>query len=78
MTQHFNPDRLEALRLAHGLSRSQFADKIGLSRQIVHAWLTGRRRPTVTKIEMVAKAFNLDSRYFFADTVHQIGEHDAA
>lgn len=75
MTQHFNPDRLEALRMAHGLSRKEFAERIGVSRQIIHAWIAGSRRPTVTTIEKVAKAFDLDSTYFFADTVHQNGDH---
>lgn len=78
MTQHFNPDRLEALRLAHGLSREQFASRIGVSRQIIHAWITGRRKPTVGKIELVARAFNVSSSYFFAGSGHQIGDRIVA
>jgi len=77
MTQHFNPDRLEALRLAHGLTRSEFAARIGISRQIVHAWMSGNTRPTVAKLELVARAFNVDSKYFFGNTVHQFGERVA-
>lgn len=76
MTQHFNPDRLEALRLAHHLTRAEFAARIGVTRQIIHAWLTGKTKPTVAKLEQAAKAFGVDSRYFFADTVNQNGDHE--
>ena len=74
MTQHFNPDRLEALRLAHGLTKDQFARRGGVTRQILHAWLTGKSKPTVASIERMATAYGLNSAYFFADTDHQIGE----
>ena len=73
MPQHFNVDRLEALRLAHGLTREAFAKKIGVSRQVIHAWMTGKKRPNVASIERAAKAFGLDSAYFFADAGHQNG-----
>lgn len=78
MTQHFNPDRLEALRLAHGLTREEFAHRVGLTRQILHAWMAGTRRPTVKSIEQIAKAFDLNSDYFFADTVNHDGGHHVA
>ena len=78
MAQHFNPDRLEALRLAHGLTKDQFAKKIGITRQIVHLWLTGKQQPTVRTVQKIAEAFGLDSAYFFADTVHQTGEQEVA
>lgn len=78
MAQHFNPDRLEALRLAHGLTRTEFASRIGVSRQIIHAWITGKTKPTVSTVERVAKAFNLESRFFFSDAVNQIGEQEVA
>ena len=74
MTQHFNPDRLEALRLAHGLTHEQFASKGGVTRQIIHAWMTGKCKPTVLKLERVATAFGLSTAYFFADIDHQNGD----
>ncbi len=77
MDQHFNPDRLEALRLAHHLTKSDFAKRIGATRQNLHNWMCGRNKPTVSNIERAAKAFGLDSRYFFEDTDHQIGRHTA-
>lgn len=70
MTHHFNPDRLEALRLAHGLTRIQFAKRIGATRQSVNGWLRGQL-PTVASIEKAARAFGISSAYFFDDAVNQ-------
>lgn len=79
MAQHFNPDRLEALRLAHGLTIAQFAERTGLTRQVMYAWAAGSRTPSLQSLEIIAKAFDIDTAYFFADTVHHEGDHtDAA
>ena len=74
MTQHFNPDRLEALRLAHRLTKDQFAQRGGITRQILHAWLTGKGTPTLRSIERVASAYGLPTGYFFACIDHQNGD----
>ncbi|MEO7666170.1 MAG: helix-turn-helix transcriptional regulator [Dehalococcoidia bacterium] len=74
MAQHFNPDRLEALRLAHGFTRAQFAEHTGLTRQAIYAWASGSRTPSLQSLERIAKAFDIDTAYFFADTVHHDGE----
>ncbi len=76
MTTHFNPDRLEALRRAHRLTKSSFAKRIGATRQSVDLWLKGQL-PSVASIEKAARAFDLDSSYFFEDTVNKIGGHSS-
>lgn len=74
MAQHFNPDRLEALRLAHRLTKDQFAKRGGITRQILHVWLTKKSQPKVSSLERVAIAFGLPSSYFFADVDYQNGD----
>lgn len=73
MTKHFNPDRLEALRLAHRLSKSEFARRIGATRQSLHLWLNGQM-PNVASVEKAARAFGIDSAYFFEDAVDDFGQ----
>lgn len=77
MTTHFNPDRLEALRRAHRLTKSEFARRIGATRQSVDGWMRGQL-PSVASIEKAARAFDLDSSYFFEDSVNQISGHCSA
>lgn len=51
--------QLETLRTAAGWSRQFVADQIGVSRQIVWCWETGRKIPSAIKAIQIAKLFGV-------------------
>lgn len=48
--------RLSALMIQKGLSMSDLAKTVGVSRQTVSFWRSGRNEPTAEKLKLVAKA----------------------
>lgn len=46
---------LESRRLAMGMSRREFAQELGVSRQLLSAWLSGAEAMTPTRLPQVAK-----------------------
>lgn len=57
------------LRTSNGLNRQQFADKVGVSRQLISAIEQGERRLTPQVAEKIRTAFGLTT-----DDVNRIGE----
>lgn len=51
---------LERLRVEHGLSRQQLADKLGWSRNAIDHWIRGDRVPDRTGIEAICDYFGID------------------
>ncbi|MDO4902506.1 MAG: helix-turn-helix transcriptional regulator [bacterium] len=50
---------LRKLRESKNLSQEQFADKIGVSRQSVSAWESGKSSPEIEKASQIAKFFSI-------------------
>lgn len=50
---------LERLRVEHGLSKQQLADKLGWSRNTIDYWIRGDRVPDKTGIEAICDYFGI-------------------
>lgn len=55
--------RLETLRVSAGWSRQFVADRVGVSRQTVWDWETGRKIPAADKAVKLAKLFGVTVEY---------------
>lgn len=55
----YQPSRIQALREGLGLTREEFAARLGVTRQAVAKWETGQAKPTVTTIEKIANEFGV-------------------
>jgi transcriptional regulator with XRE-family HTH domain len=51
--------KLRRLRKERGLSLTDFADKVGVSRPTVWSWETGKTKPRRQKLDAVAATLNL-------------------
>jgi len=65
----YNASSTKLLRLAHNLSQSEFARKVGITRQQVHAFERQKAKPDVATLELIAGAFDLTMDFFFDDTI---------
>jgi len=50
---------LQKLRSEKNLSQEQLADKIGVSRQTISAWESGKASPELDKITAISKLFSV-------------------
>ena len=65
IAMRFNPDMIRIIRVQRGLTREEFAKRIGGSRQQVHAWETGKYRPSYGSISAIVSAMGLKSADVF-------------
>ena len=58
---------IKKIRVNAGLSRKEFAQKVGASQAAVTYWETGKRQPRLDQLEKIANAFSIDvwDMYFF-------------
>lgn len=56
-------DRLKTLRNRKGLSQSEFAKQIGVSKSSVNMYERGEREPNFETLEAIADYFNVDLDY---------------
>lgn len=56
-------DRIKALRESHGLTQSDVAERIGISRSSVNAWEMGISTPSTTYIVALARLFKVSTDY---------------
>ena len=56
---------LERLRVEHGLSKQQLADKLGWSRNTIDYWIRGDRVPDRTGIEAICDYFGISDVELF-------------
>ncbi|MHB8488781.1 MAG: helix-turn-helix transcriptional regulator [Candidatus Dormibacteria bacterium] len=56
----FSPARLRARREALGITRDQLGRRVGRTLQTVGYWETGRARPRVHTLHVVARALKCD------------------
>lgn len=56
-------DRLKELRQSYGLSQSQLAQKLKISKSSVNMYERGEREPGLEVLENIADFFNVDMNY---------------
>jgi transcriptional regulator with XRE-family HTH domain len=59
-------ERLEKIRLAHGISQSEFARRIGVKSHTYNGWLSGERRPSVDTALDIRRAFGVTLDHLYA------------
>ena len=62
----FINDRIRQLREINGLSKLAFAKKLGIKRESVIQYESGKCRPNVETLGKMCVTFNVDPGYFFA------------
>lgn len=68
-------ERLIVLREEKGLSQQQFADRLGVSRQTVFRWESGKSVPSAAQIKNICSEFGLDANEFLSG--EKVEEGDA-
>ena len=63
---------LQKIRSEKNLSQEQLADKIGVSRQTISAWESGKASPELDKITAISKLFSVS----IDELVGEIGDKD--
>jgi len=72
----FEPDRIRLAREAKELSQSELASKVGVTLQRVVQWEKGKVKPNQDSLTAVCNVTGLAPRFFFAEYVHNVREHD--
>ena len=60
-------ERIKYERQRLDLSQLELGKLVGVSKQCISGWETGRTTPDSITLNKIAKIFNLDVNYFFAD-----------
>ncbi len=60
----FNRTRLRDLRTMKGLTTDDFARPIGVTRQTVANWETGKTSPTMQQLEKLCRVYDVDLASF--------------
>ncbi len=53
-------EMIQSIRTRAGLSRKEFANKIGASQAAVTYWESGQRQPRLDQLEKIAEAFDIN------------------
>ncbi len=53
--------RIQQIRIEHGLSQEEFADKLGTTRQTVSRWELDQTYPEIAKIVLISKVFSVST-----------------
>ncbi len=57
--------KIKDLREKAGMTQTELADKLGLSKSVVSAYEKGIRNPSFKVLPLLAKIFNVTELYFF-------------
>ena len=57
------PEKLKQLRIKHGLSQKQVAERLGLSPSIVSGYETGERTPSTEVLLSLSYLYNVSTDY---------------
>jgi putative transcriptional regulator len=60
-------NRVEQLRLAQGWTKVELGDRLGVSRQTIHAIESGRYDPSLPLALAIAKLFQMSVEQIFGD-----------
>jgi putative molybdopterin biosynthesis protein len=61
-----DPQKVRALREAKGMSTRALARKAGVSTETIYAIEHGKRQPSVTTLDKIAKALDAEVKDFFS------------
>ena len=73
----FYAERVKALRTAAGVTQSELASRLGLSRSSVLNWELGRTRPDISNIPALCRVLNVPISQFFFSTRSDTGLNSA-
>ena len=62
--QMFSPTKLKEKRESQGLSQSQLASSLGISRASYFNWESGKTKPNQNNLTKLSQILNVDPRYF--------------
>jgi len=62
---NFAKDRIKALREMKGLKQSEFAASLGVPKQTIHAWESGKISPSIASLIKICNAHECQPGYFF-------------
>lgn len=57
--------KIKELREKAGMTQTELADKLGLSKSVISAYEKGIRNPSYKVLPLLAKVFNVPELYFF-------------
>ena len=69
--QMFSPTKLKEKRESQGLSQSQLASSLGISRASYFNWESGKTKPNQNNLSKLSEILNVDPRYF--ESEYEIG-----
>ena len=58
-------NKIKKLREKAGMSQTELADKLGLSKSVISAYEKGIRNPSFKVLPLLAETFNVTELYFF-------------
>lgn len=58
-------NKIKNLREKAGMSQTELADKLGLSKSVISAYEKGIRKPSFKVLPLLAKTLNVTELYFF-------------
>lgn len=58
-------DKIKNLREKSGMSQTELAEKLGLSKSVISAYEKGIRNPSFKVLPLLAETFNVSQLYFF-------------
>lgn len=61
--------RIQQIRIEHGLSQEEFAEKLGTTRQTVSRWELDQTYPEIAKIVLISKVFSVSTDSILRDGI---------
>ena len=61
--------RIQQIRIEHGLSQEQFAEKLGTTRQTVSRWELDQTYPEIAKIVLISRVFSVTTDSLLKDGI---------
>ncbi len=58
-------EKIKDLREKSGMTQTELANKLGLSKSVISAYEKGIRNPSYNVVPLIAKVFNVSQLYFF-------------
>ena len=61
--------RIQQIRIEHGLSQEEFAEKLGTTRQTVSRWELDQTYPEIAKIVLISRVFSFSTDSVLKDGI---------
>lgn len=58
-------EKIKDLREKSGMTQTELANKVGVSKSVISAYEKGIRNPSYKVVPLIAKVFNVSQLYFF-------------